>query len=79
MDDNGIFDDQEGTHHDDGVAFVKGFAAAFSGALIGSRLDSTRFGRWYNTSPLIGLLGRLLALGGIILVGYYFYLVIKIW
>lgn len=77
--DNGIFDDPGQPQHHHGSDFLKGFAAAFGGALLGSTLDNTRFGRWYNTSALIGFLGRLIALGGIFLVGLYIYFVIKVW
>ena len=81
--DNGIFDDPSSGYgpnqHSNTHAFVTSFGAALIGAAVGSSLDDTRFGRWVNTSALIGCVGGLLKTIVISLFGYYVYCVIKVW
>lgn len=61
-------------------SFEKGFLATFIGYWLGSKLDQTRFGIWFNTNPIIDLLwqlGKLILLLGIgVLVVWYFYILI---
>lgn len=79
--DNGIFDYQE--PHSNGSDFLHAFEATLVGAAVGSALDNTRFGRWFNTSPSIGWIGRkivqTLIVGSVICVGIYMYCLIKVW
>ena len=49
------------------------------GADVGAALDNTRFGRWFNTSRIIGLIFGIVKLGVLALVGLYIYFVIKVW
>lgn len=65
---------QHGRH-----AFIKGFAAAFIGAIIGAWLDNTRFGRWFNNSRIVTWVFRLLLLYGVYLAAVFAYEVIKVW
>jgi uncharacterized membrane protein AbrB (regulator of aidB expression) len=69
--------DQPQQHH--GATFVKVFAASFIGAVIGASLDNTRFGRWFNTSKLIGLIFKLFGLYCVYLAGVFVYELIKVW
>lgn len=62
-----------------GKDFLKSFAWAFGGALVGSMLDNTRFGYWFNTSKFIGFIFGLIKAGILALGIYYIYCVIKIW
>lgn len=75
--DDGIFDFQPQPSH--GMEFAKGFAFAFGGAILGSMLDHTRFGRWFNTSKFIGFLGKMLKVAVLSAIGLYVYFVIKVW
>lgn len=63
------------SHH----AFIKAAGATVAGVAVGSMLDHTRFGRWFNTSPVIGAIFSLIKLGIIGLVMFYVYCVIKVW
>jgi hypothetical protein len=75
-------DDQEPEHHN-GADFARGFGASFGGAMLGSALDRTRFGRWFNTSPTVGVVYRFLARAAILVViflaGIYAYELFKVW
>lgn len=53
----------------------KGFLAGFLGYALGARLDNTRFGRWFNTNPVINLIyyiARILLVGVCIFLGTVF-------
>lgn len=63
------------SHH----AFAKAAGAAFVGAVAGSMLDNTRFGRWFNTSRFIGFIWNLIKVGLVGLALFYVYCVIKVW
>jgi hypothetical protein len=81
MGDNGVFDND--TQLSNGTMIRHGFMSVMIGVWLGSLLDSTRFGRWFNTSPSVGWVYRKLAqalilgLGVFLLV--YVYELIKIW
>jgi len=75
--DNGIFDDQP--HHSNLHDFARTATATMIGAAVGASLDNTRFGRWFNTSRIIGLIFDVVKLGVLALVGLYIYFVIKVW
>jgi hypothetical protein len=77
QDDNGLWDIPE--PHSNMHDFLKVAAITVAGAYVGSQLDNTRFGRWFNTSPLIGLLVKLLRAVIIGLIGYYIVCVIRVW
>ena len=62
-----------------GKDFLKSFAWAFGGALLGSMLDNTRFGHWFNTSEFIGFIFGLIKAGILALAIYYIYCVIQVW
>lgn len=61
--------------------FEKGFLTTFIAYWIGSKIDQTRFGVWFNNSPVIEAVCQLLKLilltAVFALVIYYFYLVIS--
>lgn len=63
------------SHH----AFVKAASAAFIGAMLGSMLDNTRFGRWFNTSKFIDFIFRIIKVAILALILFYVYCVIKVW
>lgn len=71
------FNDMQHQHHYGD--FARGFAAAFIGAVIGKMLDNTRFGRWFNTSRIVGIAFQLFLLYLIYLAGVYVYCLIKVW
>jgi hypothetical protein len=75
--DNGIFDNQP--HHSNAHDFFKTFGVTLAGAYIGSSLDNTRFGRWFNTSRIIGAIFTLVKIAVLSLIGLYVYFVIKVW
>jgi len=75
--DNNPFDNMQSQHH--GSEFVRIAAATFVGAWIGSRLDNTQFGRWFNTSKFIGLLFKIIGIYVLYLAGVFIYELIKIW
>lgn len=75
--DNDIFDNQP--RHSNNYSFFKIFGATLIGAFIGSSLDNTKFGRWFNTSRIIGVIFALVKLAALFLIGLYIYFVIKIW
>lgn len=83
MGDNGIFNDPNSSygpsHHSNASDFFKVFGATLIGAFIGASLDHTRFGRWFNTSRIIGTIFALIKLAVIFLIGLYVYFVIKVW
>lgn len=60
-------------------AFIKSAGAVFLGAIVGSMLNNTRFGQWFNTSRFIGAIIGLVKLAVIILGIYFVYCVIKVW
>lgn len=62
-----------------GKDFLKSFAWAFGGALVGSLLDNTRFGHWFNTSKLIGFIFDLIKVGILALALFYVLCVIRVW
>lgn len=59
--------------------FEKGFLTTFIAYWIGSKIDQTRFGIWFNNNRTIDIIcqvvKRILLLAIIGLVMYYFYLV----
>lgn len=59
--------------------FAKGFTAVFVGSLLGASLNNTRFGRWFNTSKLVGFIFKAIFIYGIYLVLTFIYEVIKVW
>lgn len=79
--DNGIFDSDEPDNS--GNEFIKPFEAAMIGYVVGSQLDQTRFGIWFNKNRIVNLtyflIARLLILFGVFLVVYYIYLLISGW
>lgn len=72
-----MFDDPHQNHFED---FARPFAAAIIGGYIGSRLDRTRFGYWFNTNPVVGMfcywlkLAVCFAVAAFILLFIYYYL-----
>ena len=63
--------------------FIKSFMASFIGATLGSLLDNTKFGRWFNTSRVVGWIltkiVQIFIVGAIMCGGIYIYELIKIW
>lgn len=53
----------DSSHGDNLRAFERGFAEAFIGYAIGHYLDQTRFGRWFNTNPVVTAIVRLMQIG----------------
>lgn len=60
-------------------AFIKSASAAFIGSMVGAQLNNTTFGRWFNTSKLVGFMFNVLQWLIVGLVVYYLYLVFIIW
>ena len=60
--------------------FEKGFISGFLGYWLGSKLDQTRFGIWFNTNPIIDRIwnaGKAILFSVIaLLVVYYIVLII---
>ena len=75
--DNDVFDTDPG--HSNSKDALKVFGATLVGATIGYALDDTRFGRWFNTSPVIGAIFSLLKLAALFLALLYVYFVFKVW
>lgn len=77
QDDNGLWDVPE--HHSNTHDFLSSAAWAFTGAMVGSRLDNTRVGHWFNTSRFIGFIWSLIKVGLVGLALFYVYCVIQVW
>lgn len=77
QDDNGLWDAPQ--PHSNSRDFWHSFGWAFAGAIAGSMLDNTRFGRWFNTSKVIGFCGQILKVAVLSAIGLYIYCVIKVW
>jgi len=75
QDDNGLFDGPPDHQH----TFLDSAAWAFTGYVVGSKLDNTRFGRWFNTSKVVGFIGRMILGLCVFLAGVYVYVLIKVW
>lgn len=77
QDDNGLWDVPE--HHSNTRDFLHAAGWAAAGYVAGSRLDGTRFGRWFNTSKFIGGIFTLIKVAVLALALFYVYCVIKVW
>jgi hypothetical protein len=78
QDDNGIFDTPE-PHHSHARNFASTFLWTMAGVALGESMANTRFGRWFNTSRLVGWIFRLIGLFILYLIGDFIYEVIKVW
>lgn len=77
QDDNGLWDVPD--HHSNTHDFITSAGWAFTGAIVGSQLNHTRFGHWFNTSKFIGAIFNLIKIGILALVLFYVYCVIQVW
>lgn len=46
-------------HHHDAHSWISPMVAFIVGAAIGARLDNTRFGVWFNNSPIINAIYKI--------------------